>query len=253
MGKLILNGKIYTGNSADGFPPLIYSDDEREIGVWTNGKPLYQRTFQGSLTPSAGSAVIFSANDYGIEQVVEADGYIKETSTGYFMQIGGYVNSRHQTGWFSQGDGTFLIYYSELYNYYSVTVKYTKTADVAGSGKWSTNGGTTHHYSTNEQVIGTWIDGKPLYEKTLEITSLSSGNNTISHGITNVDAIVYASGMFFSNANNTTPIPNGDLNSSYNLRMYDFGVNDFKLAFGSGYVQYLTKVVVILQYTKTTD
>ena len=35
--------------------------------------------------------------------------------------------------------------------------------------------------------------------------------------------------------------------------MYDFGVNDFKLAFGSGYVQYLTKVVVILQYTKTTD
>lgn len=24
-----------------------------------------------------------------------------------------------------------------------------------------------HHYSTTEQVVGTWIDGKPIYEKTI--------------------------------------------------------------------------------------
>ena len=28
----------------DGFPPLIYDTVEREVGVWTDGKPIYQKT-----------------------------------------------------------------------------------------------------------------------------------------------------------------------------------------------------------------
>lgn len=27
--------------------------------------------------------------------------------------------------------------------------------------------GTPHKYSTDEQIVGTWIDGKPIYEKTI--------------------------------------------------------------------------------------
>lgn len=34
-------------------------------------------------------------------------------------------------------------------------------------------GSTPHIYSTNEQVIGTWIDGKPLYEKTWDIPTIT--------------------------------------------------------------------------------
>ena len=45
-------------------------------------------------------------------------------------------------------------------------------------------------YSTNEEVIGKWIDDKPLYRKTFEITGgLSNGTVTISHLINNVDVI----------------------------------------------------------------
>lgn len=51
-----------------------------------------------------------------------------------------------------------------------------------------------HNYSTSEQLIGTWIDGKPLYQKTwsnLAITLLSP-NTWVSTGIpaTEIDTIV---------------------------------------------------------------
>lgn len=40
------------------------------------------------------------------------------------------------------------------------------------SGKWGAvnKPDTLHNYSTDEQVVGTWITGKPLYEKTIEFT-----------------------------------------------------------------------------------
>ena len=46
-----------------------------------------------------------------------------------------------------------------------------------------------HNYSTNEQVVGTWIDGKPLYEKTLAITVTTDYESVTlaDEGITNID------------------------------------------------------------------
>ena len=41
----------------------------------------------------------------------------------------------------------------------------------ATAGRW-VNGG--HKYSTDEHVVGTWIDGKPIYEKTIVDTSGST-------------------------------------------------------------------------------
>nr|DAJ70498.1 MAG TPA: hypothetical protein [Caudoviricetes sp.] len=52
-------------------------------------------------------------------------------------------------------------------------------------------------YSTEEQVIGTWIDGKPLYRKTIIsnfevpfVTQVTSYD--IRHNISNIDKVVYA-------------------------------------------------------------
>lgn len=33
---------------------------------------------------------------------------------------------------------------------------------------------TTDNYSTNEKVVGTWVDGKPLYQKTFAIDTTPS-------------------------------------------------------------------------------
>ena len=45
-------------------------------------------------------------------------------------------------------------------------------------------------YSTNETVVGKWIDGKPIYRKVVILSSNETINNTgttISHGIHYID------------------------------------------------------------------
>lgn len=47
-------------------------------------------------------------------------------------------------------------------------------------------------YSTEEQVVGTWIDGKPLYRKVVTGTTKNvvSGEIDTKIGITNVDTVI---------------------------------------------------------------
>lgn len=47
-----------------------------------------------------------------------------------------------------------------------------------------------HHYSTNEQVIGTWIDGETLYERTFnELSTNTNGDNWVN--ISGIDATTW--------------------------------------------------------------
>ena len=48
------------------------------------------------------------------------------------------------------------------------------------------------NYSTNEQIVGKWIDGKPLYQKTAQITTPTSGANVSVYNTTgmNIDMVV---------------------------------------------------------------
>ena len=40
------------------------------------------------------------------------------------------------------------------------------------------SGGSGHNYSTSEQVVGTWIDGSPVYEKTYHNSSVTIASNS---------------------------------------------------------------------------
>lgn len=113
----------------------------------------------------------------------------------------------------------------------------------------------TVDYSTDEQPIGTWIDGRTLYQKTLNLGAMP--NNTaknVVHGISNLDFIIDYRGFVKHTtvARNGLPIPfvntNGT-NATSNIRVSLNGDNlvvmtpsDF-----SSYEGYVT-----LQYVKTT-
>ena len=56
-----------------------------------------------------------------------------------------------------------------------ITQNYQPLVDLIQSG----NG---HTYSTSEQVVGKWIDGRPIYERTFEV------NNITSDGVQTLDA-----------------------------------------------------------------
>ena len=105
-------------------------------------------------------------------------------------------------------------------------------------------------YSTEEKVVATWIDGKPIYQKTIAFTFV--GSSTVYVDISdNIDIVLYA----YAYAKNSKYM--------YNIAMYTQGIGgeflydyahpnqlriknsnkDFDNS--SGYVT--------VQYTKTTD
>lgn len=68
------------------------------------------------------------------------------------------------------------------------------------------NGGVAdyHEYSTNERIVGKWIDGKTLYEKTVEFEPFSiSGGTTVAHGISDIDIVVDYN-VFITRSDGTT-------------------------------------------------
>ena len=42
--------------------------------------------------------------------------------------------------------------------------------------------GSDTDYSTTEKIVGTWIDGKPIWQKTLHLTNVSIGTSLVNIG-----------------------------------------------------------------------
>lgn len=159
--------------------PECYSTEEREVGCWIDGKPLYAKTIDfGSLPNNATKNVAHNISN--IEKIVFIDGFGDRTVSNVYDCIPLPFAHRNQTSYNIQLSATYtdvtIITASDQSNRSAyVTIYYTKTTDTAGSGVWTPSGIPAVHYSTEEHIVGTWIDGSTLYEKTIEVNS--DGNN----------------------------------------------------------------------------
>lgn len=374
MGKQYLNGVLYGTGEIIKFSPYIYSLKEREVGVWTDGKPLYQKSFTticlsvktiielddeirvknsaAFVTDSNGINYIPNGNVDGSDYVrisVNEKGtfpsyekvqayylskfswspnqdyynYLKEYSMEnptykIFLTAGTGANyittiiandiqsigsnsctcySPYRTIWMNgstatasdtaASGNTFIpsyqtnryIYFDDLNDFLSefgisqnncvvlensyylthqnayVTIQYTKTTDLPGSGHYTTTGEKTHHYSTTEQVIGTWVDGSTIYEKSFEITLPSSydapGGFLVENDATYINAIISFNGTV--KATNELIVGSGIGASGWKFAIHRnpdsqlllYTVNDGANMYGG--TAYIT-----IQYTKVT-
>jgi hypothetical protein len=111
-----------------------------------------------------------------------------------------------------------------------------ENASVSGNG---------HTYSTTEQVVGTWIDGSPVYEKTFNFTAVLNAGNWVGTGqympndaihIIDVKGISYGTG-------DTGTIPMiGYINTNKELMIMNVRGQDL----GS------RTAIAIVQYTKSS-
>lgn len=233
---------------ADSFPPLIYSDEEREVGVWRDGKPLYQKSFY--LSSSGTSEVTIDVSSLSIDTFlfVPNASYKRASSNGNTVYLGFYVSSEDRYQCFFRRSANQIAVMGMGSSYLGsvvVTIQYTKTTDTAGSGTWTIQGGYAHHYSTDEKVIGTWVDGKPLYEKTCIFTLTQNNGKTVknySHNIANIETIV----AVICKENRPRPYYGGDYEISIAMNNSNFEVE-------TGRDRTTYEVIVIAQYTKTTD
>ena len=247
------------------FSPIIYSLAEREVGVWTDGRPLYSQTFSFTTpTQAQANTEVIVLTIAGSKLVRYMDFMFACNSSNHWYKAGqldrdgwSYVTARCVNGEIrvkmKTGSGT-VNYTAYCSQQAYVTLYYTKTTDNPGTGKWTTSGVPAHHYSTEEQVIGTWVDGKPLYEKTIDCGALpDSTSKLVEHNISNIDCIANV----FGTSQNTTTKDTLPLSYAHRSQIS----SQVQMDVTSTYVVIYTakdntsynKTYITIQYTKTTD
>ena len=118
------------------------------------------------------------------------------------------------------------------------------------------NGDDLHEYSTEEKIVGKWIDGKPLYEKVIKQTfTFNSQSESLNINIQNIDFIKYY--MDFNRIGTYGHMPLNFLNPTAPVLNVggNFTSNNstFNIRCGTGVVGNTYNVTIIIEYTKTTD
>ena len=117
-------------------------------------------------------------------------------------------------------------------------------------GKDGKDGSENQIYSTTEQAIGTWIDGKPIYRKVVQgnITSKSQSLFVVNE---NVETMISIRGYDFSNGIYYFPFNYAQDGSTQKAIFYKKDTDTIE--FRSNSSESGEVFVVILEYTKTTD
>lgn len=169
--KGIINVTDITSGSGDSFQPVIYSEEEREIGVWKNGQPVYAivltTSVAKSITTSSWTRMEFTKPiPANIKEMVRMS-YACNTQPNFYEGFRlSWDNENHYFKMSCDHNGTFP-------DNTAIYIEYTKTTDQPGSGIWTPQGVPAIHYSENEVVVGTWINGKTLYGRTFVNENLS--------------------------------------------------------------------------------
>lgn len=131
--------------------------------------------------------------------------------------------------------------------------------DAAASG--SDSGGSSEEvYSTEETRIGTWVNGQPIYRKTMTAVLPSSITNGTSVQLANwplnMDLLVHGYGSITTTNSQELPLPffSSDVNYAfvfYNKADHASAPNSLRCTTVSGFSS--CRLRYTLEYTKTTD
>lgn len=117
-------------------------------------------------------------------------------------------------------------------------------------------------YSTDEQVIGTWIDGKPLYQRTFNLSPssfTSNGANTYYYDLNSECRIKDINGYLVFNGGTNMDCKFGTSGTWTNDYKKDIFYENFRVHLvycdldRPYFTSNVSKVVFTVQYTKTTD
>ena len=104
-----------------------YSLQEKIIGKWINGKPIYRKAFVGTTNLSGNETTMNISN---LDNLIKVDGVIK--TLGYINPIGIYTGTDNFiSSYFNTTSNNLTLNYTDNYrnkDYYTI-VEYTKTTD----------------------------------------------------------------------------------------------------------------------------
>lgn len=229
---------------------LDYSTEEQLTGKrWIDGKPIYQKVIHVDN-------FIIGNNEIPLENldtIINYSGNLIFTDYPGHKRVFPYVqnNSTTKVVINNYNDTKFVVASGFNCNTIDITLQYTKTTDTELSPVSLPKIKSIHNYSTDEQVVGTWIDGKPIYEKVINSGYLANNNSiTIDVSHLNINDVIQLKGIAFTDDKKQfRPITLGTSDS--NAIRIDFTNNNVRILTWSNWSSYNS--FVIIQYTKTTD
>lgn len=247
---------------------LDYSTEEQLTGKrWIDGKPIYQKT----IVENCDYTGVYNSIRYfyktlisDVDSLIDSCGIIEFDNgdgikTCFFPLGEGDWNSRPSLHAYTliQPETTdvkfYLVINTSDYTFTSfkiiATVLYTKISDTELSPVSLPKIKSIHNYSTEEQIVGTWIDGKPIYEKVIHVENFIIGNNEIP--LENLDTIINYSGnlIFTDYPGHKRVFPYIQNNNTTKVVINNY--NDTKFVVASGFN--CNTIDITIQYTKTTD
>lgn len=121
---------------------------------------------------------------------------------------------------------------------------------IIQNGRIFATGEEYHKYYTDERVVGEWIDGSPVYEKTLTPSdSYSSQFNYIPHGVSDLDQLLEYFGYCTYASSDKMNIPNIRGTSYVTVSSWDTtNIRLEKANLSSG----ISNVKLVIRYTKSS-
>lgn len=116
-------------------------------------------------------------------------------------------------------------------------------------------------YSSNEVVVGTWTDGRPVYQKVYTGTFTGNNSSGIPHGlygiadqIVNVDGIAKIGTTTYYKLGDLRNIENGSVSNAVGVSMVMLQeLGNIGVYSGRAYSGMSVTFIVYLRYTKTAD
>lgn len=116
-------------------------------------------------------------------------------------------------------------------------------------------------YSTEEQVVGTWIDGKPIYRRVLTGMFDNNGEtvtqfvgtgflNSFNASSYDIDCLINYQGELFFDGKGRVPIPCIFNTGQFINVYYNYITDEIQIRHSA---QYIGNFYLVLEYTKTTD
>lgn len=113
------------------------------------------------------------------------------------------------------------------------------------------NSDNIHEYSTEEKIVGKWIDGNPIYEKVITFSLSGAGTLSYQHNIKNLKVIHFISMLHSSSENGIkttrTYVPWYNNSSVYLDEITTTDILIYHISNRTEFYEF------IIRYTKTTD
>ena len=250
-GSLDTNGDLINYTIENGEINLVNTDKNRFIAPVDGWYAISYNS--GQINPNGAKFIQYIEiyrNGTRIKQVVNADGSGGITYFGVNTTANVYLQKGDSVGFRVWSQGLSVAWPSVFGTFCLLTANY-KDNIIAGG----------EVYSEDEQVIGTWTDGKPLYQKTIHSTLPSStGTDKFEDIGATIDTIVDIKAQALRDNNYSYAVNGvcvlGDFSSAVmvNATNNNASSNKNKVGFVVNKTQFVSRpIVVTVQYTKTTD